>query len=470
MGDGRSIFFFAVVIFIFVLLFLYALAESALTEFPNQRVKALEHEKGAKRALFKLLKKPAKLHVFFTQMRIVTTIWVSVWSLRLTLLIPIGDLFIGFPGYYSEKPKGIYPFVMFAIFLLCFIVIALVFESVFVHALPRRIVWNMTPERLEATALFFAPLIRLTLILFTPFIALSTAAVTFFSWCLGLKNQADTEVTEEEILMMVDVGTDSGAIEESEAEMISGIFEFSDTPASDIMTHRTDIIGIRDTAAACDIAAKSADSGHSRLPVYKGSIDRIIGIINVKDLLPLIIDPDKHSGKTAADYLRPVIYVPESATAKNIFGKLTESKMQMAVITDEYGGTSGIVTIEDLLETIVGSIQDEYDDESEEIRKVDEQTYIIDGLADPKDVFEMLSLPVELDEFSEEDFDSFDTMSALLIELSGALPDKPDDITVSVGDFVFTAMSVTDMRITKIKAEKKQAEPENNIEDNEKSE
>jgi putative hemolysin len=443
-GDGRSILFFAVVIFIFVLFFLYALAESALTELPNARVKSFEHEKGMKKRLFKLLKKSSRLHMFFTQIRIVSTLWVCLWSYVITDAI--------FPNAVKFVFGSIWLDVI--VYALIFVVIALIFESVFVYALPKRIIWNMKPDTIERTALFLVPLVEFTLIILTPLILLSTAIVSVLSWLFGLKSQADTEVTEEEILMMVDAGTDTGTIEESQAEMITGVFEFSDTPVSDIMTHRTDIAAVRDTAAACDIAAKAADSGHSRLPVYKDTIDRIIGIINVKDLLPLIINNNADSDKKAAEYLRPVIYVPESATAKNIFKKLTDSKMQMAVITDEYGGTAGIVTIEDLLETIVGDIMDEYDDEIDEIKQIDDRTFIIDGLADPKDVLAELKLPLprDEDEFDFE-FDTFDTMSAFLMELAGVLPDNADNITVNYEHCIFTALSVSDMRITLIKAE-----------------
>jgi putative hemolysin len=454
-GDGRSIIFFAVVLFIFVLFFLYALAENALTEIPNGRVKAFEHEKGTKHTLFSLTKKPAKLHTFFMQIHALCALFTFILSTQLAVLITNPIFYMISDG---KAEHHIYDDTGSIIRWILTCLIGLVALSVIFHALPRSIVLSMSAEETERMALFFTPLVRATLLIFTPVIALSLAIT---------KRPDGTEVTEEEILMMVDAGTDTGTIEESEADMITGIFEFSDTPASDIMTHRTDIAAVRDTAVACEIAAKAADSGHSRLPVMKGSIDRIIGIINVKDLLPLIIDgdcEDKNTDKTAADYLRPVIYVPESATAKNIFKKLTDSKMQMAVITDEYGGTAGIVTIEDLLETIVGSIQDEYDDESEEIHKLDDDTYIIDGLADPTDVLTELSLPLP----QIEDFDTFDTMSAFLIELAGAVPDKAEDIAVTYENRLFSAMSVSDMRITKIKAERMSLSPENNSENTEK--
>jgi putative hemolysin len=253
--------------------------------------------------------------------------------------------------------------------------------------------------------------------------------------------------------MMVDAGFDTGAIEESQAEMITNIFEFSDTPVSEIMTHRTDIVAVRAAADAREMAAKSAESGFSRLPVFTDTIDRITGIICVKDLLPLIVGVKTAENCLAEHYQRPVIYLPESATAKNAFAKLTESKLQMAVITDEYGGTAGIVSVEDLLESIVGNIRDEYDDEPEEIEKISDSEYLIDGLANPGEVFSELGLPLPDDPDEREEFETFDTASAFLMNLAGALPDKAENISARYKNCLFTALEVSDMRITRIRAE-----------------
>jgi putative hemolysin len=217
---------------------------------------------------------------------------------------------------------------------------------------------------------------------------------------------------------------------------------------------------------------KSAESGFSRLPVYTGTIDKITGIICVKDLLPLIADDKSFSDSFCAEeYLRPVIYIPETATAKNVFIKLRDKKMQMAVITDEYGGTAGIITMEDLLEEIVGSIQDEYDDETEEIKEISPGEYEIDGLAQPQDVLEKLGLVIP-DEENEEipDFDTYDTMSAFLLSLAGVLPDHTEDIEATYDNCKFSAIEVSDMRITKIKAVFIPPLTENSNEDVEKSE
>jgi putative hemolysin len=218
------------------------------------------------------------------------------------------------------------------------------------------------------------------------------------------------------------------------------------------MTHRTEIVAVKADSTPAEVAAKSAESGFSRLPVMSGTIDKITGIICVKDLLPLVAGYDNHY--SAENFLRPVIYLPETATAKNVFIKLRDKKMQMAVITDEYGGTAGIVTMEDLLEEIVGSIQDEYDDEAEAIKEISPGIYEIDGLSQPHDVFTKLGLKIP-DEDDEEfpDFDTYDTMSAFLLALAKVLPDHNGVIEEIYSGCKFTVIGVADMRITKIRAE-----------------
>jgi putative hemolysin len=294
-----------------------------------------------------------------------------------------------------------------------------------------------------------APLIFLLRIILSPLYAVYYALSLLFSKLFGLPGQSNPEtVTEEGIMMMVDAGNETGIIEEEQAEMISNIFDFSDTPVSDVMTHRTDVTAVSSTSDCAGIIDKAVSSGFSRIPVYDENIDHIVGIICVKDLLTLIGSDDRQCSVTAKDFIRDTIYLPETAACKNAFRQMTEQKTQMAVIMDEYGGTSGIVTMEDILETIVGNIQDEYDNEAEEITKISDTVYFVDGLAAPETILPKLGL-----ETSEDD-ERFDTMSAYLIDLSGKLPEAGQKITATEKNVKFTALSVRDMRITKIKAEK----------------
>ena len=194
-----------------------------------------------------------------------------------------------------------------------------------------------------------------------PFSAISVGLGFVLGKLFGFSvKPADDVVTEEEILMMVEAGNETGVIEESQREMINNIFEFDDTVVSDVMTHRTDIVGVGADDKIGDVVYLGINEGFSRLPVYEESVDNIIGILNVKDLLCLV--GCEHSEDfNIRQFMRKAEFVPETAKCKDVLKEMTLKKTQMMVIADEYGGTSGIVTMEDLLEEIVGNIQDEYE-------------------------------------------------------------------------------------------------------------
>ncbi|MCM1115654.1 MAG: hemolysin family protein [Clostridium sp.] len=253
--------------------------------------------------------------------------------------------------------------------------------------------------------------------------------------------------TEEEIKQLVEGDEQVGELDESQRDMIYNIFEFDDLNAGDIMTHRTDIdaVDINDSIEA--VVKISIDEGRSRIPVYKEDLDDICGIIYVKDLLKFvgtkITDDDKIS-----DYIRKPLFVPETIPCGKLFAQMTESRTMMAVVVDEYGGTAGLVTTEDVLESIVGNIRDEYDDDEESVTQIDEKTYTFDGVTDIDDVEEVLDI-----EFPEGDYD---TLAGFVISLLGFLPtgDEPESEVVSYKNLTFTVLEVSDRRIEKIKVEK----------------
>ncbi len=221
-------------------------------------------------------------------------------------------------------------------------------------------------------------------------------------------------VTEDDIMSMVDAGTESGTIEDNSAELISNVFEYDDLRADDVMTHRVNITAIDENSTLDDIIYIALDKGFSRLPVYEKSIDRIIGVVIVKDLLCLI-GSDHLDDFCLKDFIRETVYVPESCTCSDAFKIMTGAKAGLAVVIDEYGGTAGIITLEDIIESVMGNIQDEYDSESAEIKKIGVEKYELSGDADPDEVLEMFghSLP--------EDHD-YDTISGFVIGLLGYVP------------------------------------------------
>lgn len=198
-----------------------------------------------------------------------------------------------------------------------------------------------------------------------PFIRLLTASVNLVLRLLGINPHDEEEkVTEEEIRLMVEAGEEEGAIEEREKDMIENIFELNDRRVSELMTHRTEVCAIAADSSIRDWVQVAKEERYSRIPVYRDNIDDIIGVVHIKDLISLLNEGtlDQHK---LLDFLRPVIYVPETLYTTNLLKQFQEQKIHMAVVVDEYGGTAGIVTLEDLLESIVGEIDDEYDDMKE---------------------------------------------------------------------------------------------------------
>ena len=249
--------------------------------------------------------------------------------------------------------------------------------------------------------------------------------------------------TEEEIKQLVD--EDQGELETSQREMINNIFEFDDTTAGDIMTHRTDIAAVEEKASLYDAVKIAIDEGVSRIPVYKDDLDDILGIIYVKDLLKFI-GTQISDGEKIDDYLREPLFVPETIPCGKLFTQMTESRIQLAIVVDEYGGTAGLVTMEDILEELVGNIEDEYDDEEESIRKIDDNTYLFEGVTDIEDVEETLGI-----KFPDGDYD---TLAGFVISNLGFVPSgKEENASVEFENFVFTVIKVEDRRIETIKAQ-----------------
>lgn len=263
-------------------------------------------------------------------------------------------------------------------------------------------------------------------------------------------------VTEDEVLDMVnalaqtpdDDGGGDNVIEESSAQMINNIFEFKDMTAGDVMTHRTNIVGVDMSVTLDDLIYLALDMGFSRIPVYEDSIDKIVGIVIVKDLLCLVGKEKSDLEKfDVHDFVRGVNFVPESCPCSDVFKSLTSLKSGMAVVADEYGGTAGIVTLEDIIEAVMGNIQDEYDDEKSEIVKIGEDQYDVDGEADPDEVFGLFG--VELPEEHE-----YETIAGFVTDKLGYIPEG-DELSPPRVDYEgvsLVVLQVEDRCILKIRA------------------
>ena len=279
--------------------------------------------------------------------------------------------------------------------------------------------------------------------IFKPLVWLVSKTVDAVANALGVKETDNqSEYTEEEIRILVDAGNEKGLIETERKEMINNVFEFNDRTVGEIMTHRTDMEALELTENLNEVFKRFNDSGHSRIPVYDENIDDIVGMLYVKDLLELFVDEKKREKFTIRNYMREPLFVYENMKCDDLFDEFQKTKVQVAIVLDEYGGTYGIVSMEDLLESIVGDIQDEFDDEEQEFQELTENHFIVDGAAIIDDVSKLIG--VELDDSMN------DTIGGLVMDKLGYVPEEDEHPSVTIGNAVFTIKSMDERSIDKI--------------------
>lgn len=249
--------------------------------------------------------------------------------------------------------------------------------------------------------------------------------------------------TEEEIKQLVD--EDEGELEVTQRELINNVFEFNDTTAGDIMTHRTDIAAVEENDDIIEVVKLSIERGFSRIPVYAEDLDNIKGIVYVKDLLKFV-GTEIPDGESLGDYIRKPLFIPETIPCGKLFAKMTETHIQLAIVVDEYGGTAGLVTLEDIIEELLGEIEDEYDEEEQSITKIDDSNFIFDGSIEIEDVEDVLSV-----KFPEGDYD---TLAGFVINQLGYIPTSANEgVSIEFDGIKFSIVSVDARKIDKIKAE-----------------
>lgn len=275
-----------------------------------------------------------------------------------------------------------------------------------------------------------------------PFVSLLNHSTNFFIRLFGGDPKAGEEkLTEEEIRMMIDVGEEKGAILKIEKELINNIFEFNDKTASDIMTHRTDIVGISSDLDVREAMELFASEKYTRIPVYDENIDNIVGVIHVKDVLEWIIKGEGGESNIK-DIMNKPVFVPQSKPIDELFRELQRSKIHMVVVIDEYGGTSGIVTMEDLIEEIVGNIFDEYDIVEDEYKKLGDGRHFFRGTIDLDKVAGIIDLELPVKEY--------DTLSGYLVGLLGRIPKDGETKSIKNQGLEFKILKVKDKRIEEV--------------------
>lgn len=329
------------------------------------------------------------------------------------------------------------------------------FTLVFGELVPKRIAM----KNYEKIAYASIGIVRVIYAITAPFVKLLTASTNLVSKVFGVKEGEEATVTEEEIRMMVDAGEEKGAIQEEERDMINNIFEFNDKTVSEVMVHRTDIFAIEINSNIDEILKSIDEYKYSRIPVYEETIDEIRGVLYIKDLFKYI---KTNETLLIKDVLREAYFVSENKKINELFKELQKNKMQIAIVLDEYGGTAGIITMEDILEELVGNIFDEYDDIEPEYEKIDENTYMISGGVTIYELKKILGIKIPEGEY--------ETLSGYLIEILGRIPDDEEKPVIETKEATYKIEDYEDKRILWVKVCKNNPEILEEDEDEEENE
>lgn len=328
-------------------------------------------------------------------------------------------------------------------FLFVFLVVVILltyFLVLFGSVIPRRIANKNYKAVLKSTN-FIA---KIVFFLLYPLVKLIHISVNIIDLFFDIT--PSEEVTQEEIIQLINEGEEKGAIDENEKEMINNIFEFDNKTAGDIATHRMDIVAIPVNSTVDDVIKVVMEEKYSRIPVFHENIDNIIGILHIKDVLKYLVNFGKDNFEISKLLMNP-FFVPFTKKTDELFEQMQKSKIHMCIVIDEYGGTQGIVTMEDLIEEVMGSILDEYDEEEiPEIQKLNDNVYLIDGTAELENVKDELGINIDNNEF--------DTISGFIISKIGKIPDNDESYQIEFDGFIFKIEKIDEKRISLIRAER----------------
>ena len=285
---------------------------------------------------------------------------------------------------------------------------------------------SIAKQKSEEVSLKVSKPINIIVKILKPFIGIFSFISSLFIRLLGGDPKAtEPFITEEELRTMVGVSEEEGVLEDVEKEMIFNVFDFADSQAKDVMVQRVDIVAVDTEATYEEVLEVIKTEQFSRIPVYNQTIDDIVGVLYVKDL---IIAGQNKEGFKVSDYMREPYYTFEFKKIKELFNEMKKTRNHLSVVLDEYGGTVGIVTIEDLIEEVFGDIEDEYDDYDKEIEVVKEDEYIVDGSVKLDDISELIGVNMESEEF--------DSVGGLIIGELGRFPDNKEEVTLNKIRFV----------------------------------
>ena len=410
----------------------FAASEIALISLNDNKIKLMAEE-GNKKAgqLVKLLGEPSR---FLATIQIGITLagfLASAFAAE-SFATPIVQMLQGFG---IQAPESI----LRVTTVIVITVVLAYFTLVLGELVPKRVAMKKS----EGIAFFVVgPLMILSKVT-SPFVKFLTISTNFFVRLFGVDpHSVDDDVTEEEIRLLVDVGEEKGAIAQQEKVMINNVFEFNNKTAEDIMTHRIEIVGIPVDIDLDNLVDLVEREKYSRIPVYEGSLDNIVGVLYAKDLITLIKQEERENF-SLDKFIRKPFFTPMQKKINQLFFELQGAKNHLAVVLDEYGGTAGIVTVEDLVEEIVGNIFDEYDEEEDlEFKKINEHTYEISGMISLYELETHLGIELPVEEH--------ETLNGFFINLYGNIPPKGVISEVRFQNLRILAVEVTDKRIEKV--------------------
>lgn len=399
--------------------------------------KAREEKDRRSQRLLKILEDPTR---YVNSMQLIITlnnvviggVYLGIW------LGVVKDFLEGFANRNLEGIVSVPLAVITAVSAVVTMVFLLYILLTFGVLLPKKIARRL-PERWAYASIH---VVYAVMKLLTPFTGLVTVSANLVLRLFGARNVGDeADVTEEEIINMVNEGHEQGIIQASEAEMISNIFEFGDKEAQDIMTHRNNIVALDGSMLLKDALDFLAEGKNSRYPVYEENMDHIVGILYLKDAMRYHHTEDKQycSIGQLCDLLREPVYIPQTRNIDELFRQMQSGKLQMVIVVDEYGQTAGLVTMEDILEEIVGNILDEYDEEEDFIEEKGKDEYIIEGKTPLEDLEELFHIS-----FHEEDFE---TLNGFLISKMDKIPSEDEEFEISVDGYHFKVLSVENKMI-----------------------
>lgn len=443
MDDGNPL--IRVIIFI-AFIVLDAIFYGFGSAIQNVNTTELEHqmEEGSGKAA-KLL------HIVNRPTRFVNTIQITTNLIGMvTGVFVLGQFKIWLEAILSRGSDGPNRWIsLFSLFLVgaCLIILLISFGII----IPKR----CAAENPEKWGYRMLPAVTFIMIPLIPFAWVANLIAFIVLKVMGIDMASDNEnVTEEDIMSMVNEGHEQGVLEAREAEMITNIFELNDKEAADIMTHRKNLVSLDGEMQLKEAVTFILTEGYnSRYPVYKKDVDDIIGILHMKDAL-IAAEIEENGSRQLWEIeglLREAHFIPETRNLDTLFKEMQSRKIHMVIVVDEYGQTSGIVTMEDILEEIVGNILDEYDMDEEYIVPSDDGTYVMNGMTTLEDVERALDI-----EFDEEDYDSYDTINGLLISRLDRIPQEGEESEVSIMGYNFKILQVENKMIQTVRVWKEQ--------------